>query len=76
MEITYRPTDDGFVEILIDGRQLGWARDEQAARDTVEQYQQAVREAAAPLVTALKALWNSYDGPTRRRFAGSLTTNA
>ena len=68
-EITYRPTDDGLVEITLDGQTLGWARDEAAARDAVEQYVDAVQEAAAPLAPC--ASWSSYDPAERRRFAGT-----
>ncbi len=60
--------EERLVEVWVDGQMIGWARDEEAAQRTVEEYRTAVREAAEAMTTALRALWTSYDPATRARF--------
>jgi hypothetical protein len=71
MKATFETEPTCFFRISIDGIFIGVARDQAAAEQVVAEYVDAVRDAAQPLANALRALWRSYDGPTRARFASN-----
>ncbi len=66
--VVYTPQGDGSVEIVIDGKHFGWARDLEAARRTVDDFQDCLREAAPALLHSAEVLYADMPPELRAYF--------